>query len=99
MHRFEKRKLLGTNMRHVCDKCAFYFAADTRDRPKELLDIVKNINSLHENGVVGEEAYQDLIRLAISLYIQGTIENKITRKLDETLCEKLSPHNLLEALA
>jgi uncharacterized cysteine cluster protein YcgN (CxxCxxCC family) len=97
MYRFGGKNLLGTNMHNVCTSCAYRFMAENRERPKEFLDIVKSLTSLHEKGIINEKAYQDLIRLMVSMYVQGVIESKVTRKLDEALCEKLSPHNLLEA--
>ena len=62
------------------------------------LPVDSGITSLHKKGAIDEEAYQSLIRLIISIYVQTQIERSVTDKLNEVLCEKLSPKNLLGAL-
>jgi uncharacterized protein YpiB (UPF0302 family) len=98
MYRLGRNKLLEAHTSHVCPQCAYRFQFEQQGHPKEFLDVVRQLASLHEKGTVSEEVYKELLRAIISGYIQGVIENKVTQKLDEALCDKLSPKNFFEAL-
>jgi hypothetical protein len=98
MLKFDGINFSGTVPRHVCEKCARQYWMEHKDRPKEFLEAVRSLIALHNKGTISEEVYKDLLRLAISLYIQGQVESSVTHTLDKALCEKLSPKNLLGAL-
>ena len=64
----------------------------------DLHEIIRYFSALREKGVIGDEAYRELIRYAVSVFIGREVEQRLIQKLEKALNEKLSPKQLLEAL-
>jgi hypothetical protein len=64
----------------------------------DLHEIIRYFSALREKGVIGDEAYRELIRYAISVVIGREVEQRLIQKLERALNEKLSPKQLLDAL-
>src|SRR5260370_39702503 len=94
-----KAKSLENNLYFVCEKCRYQLAHRQMREPGKFVDSVKAIKALYDERMLGQEAYHDLLRLAISIYVANEVSTSICDKLDSALTEKLSPDRFLEALA
>jgi hypothetical protein len=93
-----KRKSPEQNSYFICEKCRYQFAYRQMSNPKRFRNSVREIKSLYDQKILGQEAYQDLIRLIISAYVTNEISTNVCEQLDVALTEKLSPDRFLQAL-
>jgi hypothetical protein len=98
MYRFRKTKELESNVYFLCNKCHQQIACEPTGPPKEFAEQIKELASLYDKRVFNEEAYHELLKVFISIYVSNALSSQISCKLDKALEEKLAPHNFLEAL-
>jgi len=94
-----KTKSLENNLYFICEKCRYQLAYNEMLKQGKFIDSVKEIKSLYDKKILGQEAYDELLRFTISVYIATEVSSIVSDKIDSALREKLSPHRLLEALA
>jgi len=87
------------NLYFICEKCRYQLAHGEMSKPGRFVDSVKAIKALYDNKTLGQEAYHDLLRLAISIYIANEVSTTVCDKLDSALTKKLSPDRIFQVLA
>jgi hypothetical protein len=98
MHPFARLNKVGSELGYICEKChSRYVPVSSVNRTQEFMGIINEITSLYKRDMISEEAYRELIRYMISIYVQAEIEWGVVNRVDKTLCEKLTPHNFLGA--
>jgi|SRR6266852_1766238 len=99
MQALVKTKALEHDLHHLCLRCHYQLVQSAHHQvPKTLLDSVKEIQSLYDRKVVGENAYRDLLKFIISVYVTHQVTTKVSEKFDFAIGEKLSPERFLKAL-
>lgn len=93
-----KNKSLENNLYFICEKCRYQIAHSEMSEPGKFVDSVKAIKSLYDQRTLGQEAYNDLLRLAISIYVANEISSRVCEKVDSAFAEKLSAERFLQAL-
>lgn len=99
MRSLKKHRSLEEQMHFICDRCYYQFATSHPVEAENFTKQIESVKALYDQKLISEDAYHDLLKLLISVYIGNRVSTTVSRRLSSILYERLSPHRILESLA